>query len=173
MRFLALLLITFSLATQASTNQWEGVPFPAFELKDQFGKVRKNQDFDGKWKIVYFYPKDKTPGCTVEAQNFTDDYEKYQKRNVEIIGVSYDGVESHKDFADTYEIPFTLLADTKAKLSKQMKVDKIFPWPHASRQTFVVDPSGKIAAHIESVSPKTHSAELLTMLNELQSKGKQ
>lgn len=155
------LIFVFSLQVTANTNKWEGTPLPQFSLSDQDGKLKTNKDLLGKWQIVYFYPKDKTPGCTIEAQNFTDDFAKYQSLGVNIVGVSYDDVASHRDFADTYEIPFTLLADTDAKLSKALKVDKLFPWPHASRQTFIVDPKGTIVKHIKKVSPKSHSKELL------------
>ena len=164
------LIFVFSLNVQANSNRWEGQPFAQFELADQNGEIKKNSDFAGKWKVVYFYPKDKTPGCTVEAQNFVDDYAKYQANNIKIIGVSYDDVESHKDFADTYEMPFTLLADVDKKLSKAMNVDRILPWPHPSRQTFIVNPEGTIVKHFESVDPDSHSKELLTTFKSL-SKG--
>ncbi|WP_168204007.1 peroxiredoxin [Aliikangiella coralliicola] len=164
-RFLTstLLLTSFFLSFSASANSnvWEGTPFLSFSLADQTGKIRTNQEFSGKWLVVYFYPKDKTPGCTIEAQNFTDDYAKYQALGVEIVGVSYDDIAAHKDFAETYELPFTLLADTEAQLSKAMKVDRLLPWPHASRQTFLVNPQGIIVQHFKKVKPKEHSAELL------------
>ena len=149
MRYLVLIALLFSMNLQANSNQWEGLPLTAFSLQDQTGKVRSNGDFKGKWLVLYFYPKNKTPGCTVEAQNFTDDYPKYEALNAEIVGVSYDDVDSHKDFADTYSMPFTLLADTDAKLSKALKVDRILPWPHASRQTFLINPEGVIVHHVE------------------------
>ncbi len=164
---LTVVIFVISFTTSANSNRWEGQPFAKFELADQNGEVKTNADFAGKWKVVYFYPKDKTPGCTVEAQNFVSDYAKYQANNVEIIGVSYDGVESHKDFADTYEMQFTLLADVDKKLSKAMDVDRILPWPHPSRQTFIVDPNGIIVKHFESVDPETHSSQLLNTFKEL------
>ncbi|MCW8877777.1 MAG: peroxiredoxin [Kangiellaceae bacterium] len=167
---LILVIALFTLNLSAAPNVWEGTPLKSFSLQDQSGKNRTDKDFSGKWLILYFYPKDKTPGCTIEAQNFTDDYAQYQKLGVEIVGVSYDDVDSHKDFADTYEIPFTLLADTDAKLSKAMKVDRILPWPHASRQTFIINPDGIIVEHIENVKPKIHSQQLLTKLEQHLSK---
>lgn len=173
MRKLYLLVIIFiSFNALASSNQWEGVPLTEFELLDQNGKTRNNQEFKGRWLVLYFYPKDKTPGCTVEAQNFTNDYSKYQALNTKIVGVSYDDVESHKEFANDYNMPFTLLADTEATLSKAMKVDRILPWPHASRQTFLVNPEGVIVHHFKDVSPQKHSAELLAMLKEKQASKK-
>ncbi len=163
-KYLLLWIFCFTSFCQASTNEWKGVPLPQFNLKNQSGETKTNSDFLKHWLVVYFYPKDKTPGCTVEAQKFVDDYPIYQKLNVEIIGVSYDDVESHKEFADLYNMPFSLLADTDKKFSKAMKVDKLLPWPHASRQTFIVNPEGIIVEHISEVSPETHSKQLLESL---------
>jgi peroxiredoxin Q/BCP len=160
------LLIFFSLPTLA--NQWEGVPLADFKLLDQHGVEKTNKDFKGQWLILYFYPKDKTSGCTLEAQNFTDDYSQYQLLNTQIAGVSYDDVESHKDFSDTYEMPFVLLADVDKKLSKAMGVDRLLPWPHSSRQTFIVNPEGLIVKHYPDVSPKNHSSQLLKQLSLIQ-----
>ena len=162
----ALLLISLT----ASANQWEGVPLVEFKLQDQKGVERTKKDFAGQWLVLYFYPKDKTPGCTVEAQNFTDDYGQYQLLNTQIVGVSYDDVKSHKDFSDTYEMPFVLLADEDKVLSKALGVDRLFPWPHASRQTFIVDPKGVIVKHYSDVSPKKHSKQLLKYLALIQNK---
>jgi len=162
---ISIMLVLVSIATSADTNRWEGVPLVEFNLQDQSGVKRTNKEFLGSWLVLYFYPKDKTPGCTIEAQNFTDDYSQFQLLNANIVGVSYDDVESHKDFADTYNMPFTLLSDVDKKLSKALDVDSIFPWPHASRQTFLVDPKGTIVKHYSDVSPKTHSKELLKQLN--------
>ena len=170
-RFLLRSIFTFILvcfSVTASANQWEGIPLTDFKLQDQQGIERTNKDFLGQWMVLYFYPKDKTPGCTVEAQNFTDDYAKFQLLNTQIVGVSYDDVESHKDFSDTYEMPFILLADVSKVLSKAMKVDRLFPWPHASRQTFIINPKGIIVKHYSDVSPKSHSKELLVQLKRSQ-----
>lgn len=145
----------------ANSNRWEGLPFPTFELKNQNNQVSKNQDFAEKWVVYYFYPKDKTPGCTEEAKNFVQDSAEYSSRNTAIVGISYDDVESHKDFAETYELKYTLLADVDKKLAKALDVDRILPWPHASRQTFLVNPKGVIVKHYEEVDPSVHSAELL------------
>ena len=121
---------------------------------------------------MYFYPKDKTPGCTVEAKNFTTDYPLYQQLNTQIVGVSYDDVASHRDFAETYEMPFTLLADTDAELSKALKVDRLLPWPHAGRETFLVNPQGVIVEHFSDVKPDSHSVELLKSLKKHQAASK-
>jgi len=165
--FLTIIVTLLSFSSNATSNRWEGQNFPSFNLADQHGEIKSNNDYKNKWLIVYFYPKDRTPGCTVEAQNFVNDYAQFQTLNTEIVGVSYDSVESHKDFADTYEMKFTLLADTEKKLSKTMDVDRFLPWPHPSRQTFLVDPKGIIVKHYKDVDPKTHSKELLVDLREL------
>lgn len=166
---MSLLFLIFSISSNshAEANRWQGQPFASFNLQDQNGKLRSNQSFNGQWVVIYFYPKDRTSGCTVEAKNFVSDYLDYQSLNVEIVGVSYDDVESHKDFADTYEMKFTLLADVDKQLSKAMNVDRFLPWPHPSRQTFVVNPEGIIVKHYEDVDPKTHSKQLLKDLNGL------
>lgn len=164
--YLSILLLTFAATVNA--NQWEGVPLVEFKLQDQFGLEKSNKDFLGSWLVLYFYPKDKTPGCTLEAQNFTDDYAKFQLLNTQIIGVSYDDVASHKDFSDTYEMPFILLSDVDKTLTKALDVDSIFPWPHASRQTFIINPEGIIMKHYSEVTPKTHSKELLQQLSRFQ-----
>ena len=158
----------FANLSLAASNVWEGQPFAQFSLRDQTGKLKSNADFLGHWTVIYFYPKDKTPGCTVEAQNFTQDFKKYQKLGVNIVGVSYDDVESHRDFAETYEMTLTLLADVDHRLGKAMKVDRFLPWPHTSRETFVVNPEGFIVKHYGKVSPQTHSDDLLARLPLLQ-----
>lgn len=169
-KIIPLIFLLFSPLAFADSNRWQGQPFAEFSLMDQNGQTKNNSHYKGRWMVVYFYPKDKTPGCTVEAQNFVDDFSKYQIQNVDIIGVSYDDVESHKDFADTYNMPFTLLADVDAKLAKAMDVDRILPWPHASRQTFLVNPQGNIVKHYSSVDPDTHSSTLLKDLKGFNSK---
>jgi len=166
-KLISMVMLMASFTLSADANRWQGLPFAEFNLQDQTGKIRSNKDFDGKWLVVYFYPKDRTPGCTVEAQNFVTDYPNYQSLNVEIVGVSYDDSESHKDFADTYQMKFTLLADVEHKLSKAMDVDRFLPWPHPSRQTFIIDPKGVIVKHYEDVNPENHSNLLLKDLEQL------
>lgn len=166
--YLGFLIFSFNLL--ADSNRWQGQSFAEFSLQDQSGKLLTNKEFAGKWAVVYFYPKDRTPGCTVEAKNFVSDFASYQSLNVEIIGVSYDDVESHLDFYNTYEMKFTLLADVDHLLSKAMDVDRFLPWPHPSRQTFIVNPEGMIAKHYKDVDPDTHSATLLKDLKVLQGK---
>ena len=158
----------FIFHAHAASNVWEGRPLPDFNLADQSGQPKTKKDYADRWLILYFYPKDHTPGCTVEAKNFTEDYAKYQAIETSIVGVSYDDVETHKDFAEVYGMQFDLLADVDWVFSKAMNVDRIFPLPHASRQTFVVNPQGIIVKHYPDVTPKSHSQELLKSLELLQ-----
>ena len=105
----------------------------------------------------------------INISEFVEDYANYQKLGIEIVGVSYDDVESHKEFADIYEMEFHLLADTEKELSKKLDVDRFLPWPHPSRQTFLVDPNGIIIKHYEDVEPSIHSKEILEDFTKLQS----
>ncbi len=162
--FLALVLFLQCHFLNAKENIWQGVTFAQFELADQTGEIHSNKDYLGQWFIIYFYPKDKTPGCSIEAQNFADDYSKFKALNVEIIGVSYDDQKSHKEFSDIYDLKFSLLSDTQHTLAKSMKVDAFFPWPHSSRETFLVNPKGIIIKHYQNVAVKTHSSQLLNDL---------
>ncbi len=163
-----LLILIFTASTFAKGNRWQGVPFPQFELADQNSAVKTNKDFDGQWVVYYFYPKNHTPGCSTEAQNFADTNSQFLELKTSIVGISYDDSESHKDFADTYGIKFTLLADVDRKLTKALDVDNFFPWPHPSRQTFLVNPKGSIVKHYKDVDPDTHSSQLLKDIKLLQ-----
>lgn len=163
-----LLIVIFSTFSNAKANRWQGVPFPQFELADQNSAIKSNKDFQSKWVVYYFYPKDKTPGCTTEAKNFVDAYAKFKALNTEIVGISYDDSESHKDFAETYDLKFTLLADVDRKLTKSLEVDSLFPWPHPSRETFLVNQKGNIVKHYDDVDPDTHSFQLLKDIKLLQ-----
>lgn len=144
-----------------------------FELPDQDGKTHKLSDYLGKWVIVYFYPKDDTPGCTKEACNFRDGSSEYTKRNVEIIGISKDSVASHKKFADKYSLNFTLLADPD-----HSTIEKFGAWGKKKflgkeydgifRNTVLIDPKGEIVKEYKGVNPLTHSGEILKDLDQLQ-----
>jgi peroxiredoxin Q/BCP len=128
---------------------------PDFALADQNGKTVKLSDFQGKHVVLYFYPKDDTPGCTKEACGFRDDYAKFTKKGIVILGVSPDDPKSHKKFVDKYELPFTLLADTEKSVCEAYEV-----WKEKNmygrksmgveRTTFVIGPDGKI----EKIFPK-------------------
>ena len=144
----------------------EGQSLPKFQLSDSDGNTIKSNDLKGKKYVIYFYPKDFTPGCTVEADEFSRDYKKFQKAGIEIIGISKDDVESHKKFCEKMKIPYTLLADTKTEVSKLFGVwgKKNFmgkEYMGIKRSTFLVNEDGKIFKVFEKVRPKGHSKEVL------------
>jgi peroxiredoxin Q/BCP len=127
------------------------------------------KDYQGKWVVLYFYPKDMTPGCTIEAHNFQRDLEQYTKRNAVILGVSVDNADSHKQFCTKEGLNFKLLADTDHKVSKEYGSTMNFGVTEvAARNTFIVDPAGKIVKVYTGVDPKVHSTEVLAALDELQ-----
>jgi peroxiredoxin Q/BCP len=139
---------------------------PDFTLPSQDGSKVSLHDFRGKWVVLYFYPKDGTSGCTLEAHNFQRDIAKYQQLNAEIVGVSVDTPDSHKDFCAKQGLHFKLLADTEKKVSEDY--DSLMMIIHFSnRNTFLIDPTGKIAKIWLGVSPAKHSDEVLAALTTL------
>ncbi len=148
-----------------------GAPAPAVELKSDQGKVVKLSDFKGKWVVLYFYPKDFTGGCTLEAHNFQRDLDKYRGLNAEIVGVSVDTAESHRSFCEKEGLNFRLLSDPDAKVSTAYNSVMDYQGTKlSSRNTFLVDPSGKIARVFAAVKPASHSEEVLAVLGELGAK---
>jgi len=148
-----------------------GAAAPSFELTSDQGKVVKLADLAGKWVVLYFYPKDFTGGCTLEAHNFQRDLDKYKSRNAEIVGVSLDTAESHKSFCEKEGLNFRLLADTGAKVSTAYNsVMDHDGTKYSARNTFLIDPTGKIARVFPSVKPAGHSEEVLAALDELAKK---
>ena len=148
----------------------EGEKVPSFELNDEEGKKVKSSDLKGKKHVIYFYPKDFTPGCTTEADEFSKDYKKFKNKGIEIIGISPDDVDSHKKFCDKMSIPYTLLADTDHKVSEQFGVwgKKKFmgrEYMGVNRSTFLVDENGKVFKVFPKVKPKGHSQEVLELFN--------
>ena len=145
-----------------------GAAAPGFNLTTNEGKQVNLNDFKGKWVVLYFYPKDFTQGCTIEARNFQRDIAKYEAVNAVILGVSVDNEQSHKDFCAKEGLTFKLLADTEAKVSEQYgSVMEYNGAKLSARNTFIIDPNGKIAKVFEKVKPQTHSEEVLAALAEL------
>lgn len=147
-----------------------GASAPDFELRDDGGNLRRLSDFRGKPVILYFYPKDDTPGCTTEACNFRDDYSSYEKANVAILGVSPDSIQDHVKFKAKYGLPFPLLADDGHKVCDLYGVwgPKKFrerEYEGVLRTTFLIDEDGNIRRVFENVRPAEHSAEVLDALN--------
>jgi peroxiredoxin Q/BCP len=146
-----------------------GAAAPTFNLTTNEGKQVNLEDFKGKWVVLYFYPKDFTSGCTLEARNFQRDLAKYTAANAVILGVSVDTADSHKEFCAKEGLNFKLLADTEAKVSEQY--GSIMEYNGAklsARNTFIIDPQGKIAKVFEKVKPGGHSDEVLAALASLQ-----
>jgi len=144
-----------------------GIPAPEFELYDETNALRKLSDFRGKNIVLYFYPKDDTPGCTKEACNFRDDYSAYESADIVILGVSADSVESHVKFKKKYNIPFSLLADEGHAIADLYEVwgPKKFmgkEYEGILRTTFLIDGNGNIIRVFENVKPAEHSAEVLS-----------
>ncbi len=145
-----------------------GDPAPDFELTDQSGQLHSIEDYRGKWVALYFYPKDDTPGCTTEACEFRDNIFAFKNLNCQILGVSLDDVDSHKEFAEKYRLPFPLLADTTGSTADAYGVkSKYMGMSVAKRQTFLIDPDGNVAKHYEKVDPDTHSQQVLADLEAL------
>jgi thioredoxin-dependent peroxiredoxin len=149
-----------------------GAPAPAFHLQDQTGAWHDLNEYRGKWVVLYFYPKDDTPGCTTQACGFRDNIFAFNKLGAVILGISVDDVASHKQFAGEHGLPFTLLADSTKQTAKTYGVLRsvLGLMEIASRETFVIDPEGRIAKHYASVDPKGHSQMVLADLKVLQAK---
>jgi thioredoxin-dependent peroxiredoxin len=142
---------------------------PDFTLPSQDGTPVSLKDFRGKWVVLYFYPKDMTKGCTIEAHNFQRDQDQYAKRNTVVLGVSVDSVDSHKQFCAKEGLNFKLLADPDHKVVSQYGSLMNFGITQiASRHTFLIDPQGKIVRSYMTVDPNGHSQEVLAALDELQ-----
>ena len=168
-RFLFLALaLSPALPALADGGVTIGAPAPEFELADQDGQLHSLEDYRDQWVVLYFYPKDETPGCTTQACEFRDNIFAFRKLNAQILGVSLDDVESHKKFSENHGLPFPLLADSDGKTADAYGVKtKMMGWTVAKRQTFIVDPEGNIARHYEKVDPDEHAAIVLADLEAL------
>jgi peroxiredoxin Q/BCP len=146
----------------------EGSLAPELTLPSQEGSVSL-RDYRGKWIVLYFYPKDQTPGCSREAHNFQVDQPKYAERNAVVLGVSLDSVDSHKKFCAKEGLNFKLLADTDHRVTDSYgSLTNLGLVKFAARHTFLIDPNGKIAKAYTSVDPLKHSGEVLAELDSLQ-----
>jgi len=172
--FAALLAVPFAsvkYVSAADAVPQVGQAAPDFSLPSQDGTPVSLKEFRGKWVVLYFYPKDNTPGCTVEAHNFQQDLPKYEALNAVILGVSVDSSDSHKDFCAKQGLTFKLAADTDKKVVEEYgSLKEMMGMKLASRNTFLVDPEGKIAKEWIGVKPAGHSAEVLAALGDLEKK---
>lgn len=167
--FIVIIVVTLGilvLRSQVEASELEaGQPAPAFALADPTGKMHRLADYRGQWVVLYFYPKDDTPGCTKEACEFRDSYLELTRMGARVLGVSLDDVESHTKFAKKYNLPFPLLSDTDGMVAKQYgSLWGFGPVKFAKRHTFIIDPDGRIARVYRDVDPKTHSDEVLRYL---------
>ncbi len=167
----AALLSSMFLAPVAAAQEAPAVgdKAPDFRLQDQSGKWHSLADYQGQWVVLYFYPKDNTPGCTTQACELRDNIFAFRDLGAAVLGVSVDDVASHKAFAEEHGLPFPILADADKKvatsygvLTKYMGMMEL-----ARRDTFIIDPKGKIAKHYMKVDPKGHSEMVLAELKSL------
>ena len=147
-----------------------GTPFPSFSLPNQDGKTVSLKDFAGKWLVVYVYPKDDTPGCTIQGKSFTATKQDFQAANIEVVGVSQDDVASHKSFCSKFGFTIDLLADTNAQLLKAAAVGQsdykgTMYW---NRTSFVIDPKGILRKVYTNVKPDGHEKVLLDDVKSMQ-----
>ena len=168
-QFILTNLFIFGVFIVSANTIEVGASAPDFTLVDQNNKPQTLSKMRGKWVVMYFYPKDETPGCTTEACNFRDNILSLRVKKAEVWGISVDNSKSHAEFSDNHKLSFTLLADTDGKVAKKygsllnMLIFKI-----AKRHSFIIDPQGKVAKIYRDVNPKLHVAEVLKDLALLQ-----
>jgi peroxiredoxin Q/BCP len=148
----------------------EGDNFPDFKLKSDGGVEVSLSDLKGKTSVIYFYPKDDTPGCTKEACGFRDNMGSFSSLGIPVFGVSVDNIESHKKFKQKYSIPFTLLSDSDKTLVSELGIKSLLGT--ASRVTFILNKDGKILKIYPKVSPDKHAEDILGFLRQQQQPGK-
>jgi thioredoxin-dependent peroxiredoxin len=163
------LLVPRLLSSARAAPPAPGSLAPDFTLPSQEGGLVSLADYRGKWVVLYFYPKDQTPGCTREAHNFQADQSQYDQRNSVVLGVSLDSVDSHKKFCAREALNFKLLVDRDGKVSKQYgSLTNLGVAKFAARHTFLIDPAGKVARTYTKVDPARHSEDVLAALDQLQ-----
>lgn len=166
-RWFALLSLMAWLGVAHAETQLGG-PAPEFRLQDQNGKWHQLKDYRGAWVVLYFYAKDQTPGCTIEARDFRDNITAFRDTGTTVLGVSIDDVESHKKFADKNSLPFPILADPTKDTANRYEVVSFTGF--AKRETFLIDPQGRLVKRYFDVEPKGHAQQVLQDLKELQKK---
>jgi len=166
---LALCFAGYSTVRAADDMPAVGISAPDFTLSSQEGTPVNLHDFRGQWVVLYFYPKDMSTGCTIEAHGFQNDLDKYQKKNAVILGVSVDTVDSHKQFCAKDGLNFKLLADVNHDVvTRYGSVMTFGTNTVAARNTFLINPKGQIVKEFVKVNPSAHSAEVLSALDDLQ-----
>ena len=164
----SIMLMVMRSLSLASELPRIGQPAPAFALADQNGKTHALDEYAGKWVVLYFYPKDDTPGCTKEACSFRDDLAHLDKLGAQVIGISVDDTDSHARFAAKYHLPFPLLADKDGKVADSYgALTNLYVTKLAKRYTFLIDPKGDIAKTYLSVDTSRHSQQIIDDLKQL------
>ena len=166
-----LFLLVFLLITSSSVlaNLEVGDKAPNFILNDQNNEAHQLSDYEGRWVILYFYPKDDTPGCTTQACDFRDAVKRIIASRSVVFGLSLDSVESHKRFSDKNNLPFSLLSDEEGVAAKSYEsLNNFMGYKSAKRNTFIINPQGFLSKIYLSVDPKTHSQMVLNDLSLLQ-----
>ena len=154
--------------TQTGEQVKQEEPAPEFKLMDQSGKMHCLTDYRGRWLVLYFYPKDDTPGCRVEACGFRDGQVQLDGMEAALLGVSLDGLVSHQKFADKYRLTFPLLSDSDGKVAEAYgSLFRLGPFKFARRHSFIINPNGKIARIYRTVDPRRHRDEIVTELKRL------
>lgn len=167
----AAFLIAYRAVSVAGELPKVGAPAPAFNLPDAKGQTHRLSDYAGKWLVLYFYPKDDTPGCTKEACSFRDDLFQLEKLGAKVVGVSVDDTDSHAAFAKKYSLPFPLLSDKDGKVADSYgALLNLGLIKKAKRYTFLIDPQGRVAKIYLSVDTSRHSQEIIDDLKQLSMK---
>ena len=160
----------FSSAS-SDQKQWVGKPAPSFKLQDQNAKWHELKQYQGKWVVLYFYPKDDSPGCTQEANQFKALYPQFSKNNAVVLGVSLDDVQSHQKFSKKLGLNFPILADHNHQLANQLGIVRNLGIAKiAKRETFLIDPQGTVVYHYSSVNTQTHAGQVLTDIQKFSKK---
>ncbi|HEY8355640.1 MAG TPA: peroxiredoxin [Methylophilaceae bacterium] len=160
--------LVFNKLSRAGTIPEIGNAAPAFALPDAGKRIHTLQDYAGKWLVLYFYPKNDTPGCTKEACAFRDDLFQIEKLNARVVGISVDDTDSHAAFARKYNLPFPLLSDTDGKVADSYGALRNLGFTKVARRyTFLIDPAGRIARVYLSVDTSRHSREIIEDLKRL------
>ena len=152
-------------------KQWVGKPAPSFKLQDQNAKWHELSQYKSKWVVLYFYPKDNSPGCTQEANQFKSLYPQFIKNNAVVLGVSLDDVQSHQKFSKKLGLNFPILADNNHQLANQLGIVRNLGIAKiAKRETFLIDPQGTVVYHYSSVNTQTHAGQVLVDIQKFSKK---
>ncbi|PHS70209.1 MAG: peroxiredoxin [Methylophaga sp.] len=164
-----LTVVMLSMFNIAKAGQLKvGDVAPEFNLYDQNGKTHSIKDYNGQWLVLYFYPKDDTPGCIKEACAFRDEFRVITEQNTQVMGVSIDSQQSHAEFAEKYHLPFPLLADTGGEVAKSYQaLFSIGPFKFAKRHSFIIGPKGMVRKIYRRVNASLHSKQIIEDINAL------